>query len=188
MAQTIGTTSNSRKASWPVEGNMSMPSILHVCQWIYSTPLSTGIRESPYWFPIIEGIHTLGITAVVGTVAVLDLRLLGVTMKRVPVSTVARQVLPWTWIGFSIMFVTGLLLSIAEAATNYFNWAFRIKLILLVLVGLNPLIFHLTVYRKVNSWDVAPVTPVRARAAAVCSLGLWASIIVAGRLIAYLNM
>ena len=165
-----------------------MPSILHLCQWVYATRLSAGIRESPTWFPIIEGIHTLGITAVVGTVAVLDLRLLGVIMKREPVSTVARQVLPWTWAGFSIMFVTGLLLSIAESATNYFNWAFRVKLILLLLVGLNPLIFHLTVYRKVNSWDLASVTPGRARAAAVCSLVLWAGIIVAGRLIAYVNM
>jgi len=162
--------------------------ILHLCQWIYATRLSTGIRESPYWFPIIEGIHTLGITAVVGTIAVLDLRLLGVIMKREPVSRIARQVLPWTWAGFSVMFVTGALLSIAESATNYFNWAFRIKLILLALVGLNPLIFHLGVFRNVNSWDVASVTPPRARAAAVCSLALWAGIIVAGRLIAYVNM
>jgi hypothetical protein len=165
-----------------------MPSILHLCQWIYATHFSTAIRESPYWFPIIEGVHTLGITAVVGTIAVLDLRLLGVVMRQEPVSRVARQVLPWTWAGFAVMFVSGVLLSIAEAATNYFNWAFRIKLILLVLVGLNPLIFHLGVYRKVSSWDLATVTPTRARAAAVCSLSLWASIIVAGRLIAYLNM
>jgi hypothetical protein len=167
---------------------MSAPTVLQLCQWIYATHFSTGIRESPYWFPIIEGIHTLGITAVVGTVAVLDLRLLGVIMKEEPVSGIARQVLPWTWAGFAVMFVTGVLLSVAEAATNYFNWAFRIKLILLIMVGLNPLIFHLTVYRRVNSWDCARVTPGRARAAAVCSLVLWASIIVAGRLIAYVNM
>jgi uncharacterized membrane protein len=109
-------------------------------------------------------------------------------MKNEPVSRIARQVLPWTWAGFAVMFVSGVLLSIAEAATNYFNWAFRVKLILLILVGINPLIFHLTVYRKVNTWDVANVTPTRARAAAVCSLALWASIIVAGRLIAYVNM
>jgi uncharacterized membrane protein len=125
---------------------------------------------------------------VVGTVAVVDLRLLGLIMKNEPVSRIARQVLPWTWAGFAVMFVSGVLLSIAEAATNYFNWAFRVKLILLILVGINPLIFHLTVYRKVNTWDVANVTPTRARAAAVCSLALWASIIVAGRLIAYVNM
>lgn len=165
-----------------------MPSVLHLCQWIYATHFSTAIREAPYWFPIIEGVHTLGITAVFGTIAVLDLRLLGMVMKQEPVTRVARQVLPWTWAGFAVMFVSGVLLSIAEAATNYFNWAFRIKLILLLLVGLNPLIFHLGVYRKVSSWDLASVTPPRARAAAVCSLTLWAGIIVAGRLIAYLSM
>ncbi len=165
-----------------------MPSLLHLCEWIYATRFSTSIRQSPYSFPAIETIHTLGITAVVGTIAVLDLRLLGLIMKREPVSRIARQVLPWTWAGFAVMFVTGLLLSIAEAATNYFNWAFRIKMVLLLLVGINPLIFHLTIFRKVNTWDVANVTPLRARLAAISSLVLWASIIVFGRLIAYVNM
>ena len=164
-----------------------MPSLLHFCQWVYATHLSTSIRESAYAFPIIEGIHTLGIAGVVGTVIVVDLRLLGIVMKREPVSGIVRQVLPWTWAGFAVMFVTGLLLTIAEAATNYSNWAFRTKLILLLLVGINPLIFHLTIYRKVNTWDVAPVTPRRARLAAISSLVLWSSIIVFGRLIAYVN-
>ena len=85
------------------------------------------------------------------------------------------------------MFVTGLLLSIAEAATNYYNLAFRIKLILLILVGLNPLIFHVSVFRSVSDWDTSAVTPFRARAAAICSLLLWSGIIVAGRMIAYLE-
>lgn len=164
-----------------------MPSLLHICQWIYGTQFATSIRESTWAFPIIETIHTLGITLVVGTVAVLDLRLLGLIMKREPVSKIARQVLPWTWTGFAVMFSTGLLLSIAEAATNYFNLAFRIKLLLLILVGINPLIFHLTVYRRVDAWDVASVTPLRARAAATSSLLLWSGIIVAGRMIAYLH-
>jgi hypothetical protein len=164
-----------------------MPFLLHLCQWIYTTRLSTSIRESTWVFPIIESIHTLGIVLVVGTVSLFDLRLLGLVMKREPVSRIGRQVLPWTWAGFAAMFVTGVLLSISESATNYYNLAFRIKLVLLVLVGLNPLIFHLTIYRSVNTWDVAPVTPVRARAAATCSLVLWTSIIVAGRMIAYLH-
>jgi hypothetical protein len=164
-----------------------MPSLYHACQWIYTTWLSTSIRESTWVFPIIESIHTLGIVLVVGTVAVFDLRLLGVIMKREPVSRVAHQVLPWTWSGFAVMFTTGLLLSIAESATNYHNMAFRVKLLLLLLVGLNPLIFHLTIYRSVNTWDVANVTPARARAAATCSLVLWAGIIIAGRMIAYLH-
>jgi hypothetical protein len=164
-----------------------MPFLLHACQWIYATKLSTSIRESTWIFPIIESIHTLGIVLVVGTVAVFDLRLLGLIMKREPVSGLAKQVLPWTWAGFAIMFITGLLLAIAESATAYFNLAFRIKLLLLALVGLNPLIFHFTVYRSVNTWEVASVTPLRARAAATCSLALWTGIIIAGRLIAYIH-
>ena len=164
-----------------------MTLLLHLCQWIYQTPLSVTIRESVWVFPIIESIHVLGITVLVGTIAVLDLRLLGIVMKSEPVSAIARQVLPWTWAGFGLMFVTGLLLSISEAATNYYNLAFRIKLVLLVLVGLNPLIFHLSVFRRVSEWDVAAVTPFRARVAAVSSLVLWSGIIVAGRMIAYLE-
>jgi hypothetical protein len=138
-------------------------------------------------FPIIETIHVLGITVLVGTIAIFDLRLLGFIMKREPVSGIARQVLPWTWAGFILMFSTGLLLSISEAATNYYNPAFRIKLVLMLLVGLNPLIFHRSIYRRVDEWDHSAVTPLPARAAAVCSLVLWAGIIVAGRMIAYLE-
>jgi hypothetical protein len=163
------------------------PILLQVCQWIYNTHFSTSIRESVWVFPIIESMHVLATTVLVGTIAIFDFRLLGIVMKREPVSAVARQVLPWTWVGFAIMFATGLLLSVAEAATNYYNLAFRIKLVLLVLVGLNPLIFHLSVYRKVASWDNAVITPRRARVAATCSLLLWAGIIVAGRMIAYLD-
>src|SRR5271165_4999614 len=157
-----------------------MPVLLQLCQWIYNTRFSMSIRESVWVFPIIETAHVLSITVLVGTIALFDLRLLGVIMKREPVSAIARQVLPWTWAGFAVMLTTGLLLSIAEAATNYYNPAFRIKLVLLVLVGLNPLIFHRSIYRRVDQWDTAVVTPFRARAAAVCSLALWGVIIVAG--------
>lgn len=164
-----------------------MPFLLHLCIWVSQTRFAVALHESTYMFPIIETIHTLGIILLVGTIAVLDLRLLGLIMKHEPVSRLAQQVLPWTWFGFANMFITGFLLTAAEAATNYYNTAFRIKLVLLFLVGLNPLIFHLTIYRSVNTWDVANVTPLRARTAATCSLVLWAGIIVAGRMIAYLH-
>lgn len=164
-----------------------MPLLLHACQWIYQTRFSTSIRESVWMFPIIESIHVLSITVLVGTIVIFDLRLLGLLMNREPVSNIAKQVLPWTWAGFAIMLVTGLLLSIAEAATNYYNLAFRIKLVLLLLVGLNPLIFHFSIFRAVSNWDLAKSAPLRARVAAVCSLVLWAGIIVAGRMIAYLE-
>jgi hypothetical protein len=161
--------------------------LLHLCQWIYTTPLSVAIRESTWLFPIIESVHTLGIVLVVGTISIFDLRLLGFILKGEPVSRVARKTLPVTWAGFAVMFASGLLLSISESATNYYNLAFRIKLLLLILVGLNPLIFHLTIYKRVGTWELDHITPWRARAAATCSVVLWTGIIIAGRMIAYLH-
>jgi len=156
-----------------------------LCQWLYDSGIGTSIRQSIWVFPIIETIHVLGLTLLVGTVAILDLRLLGLILKREQVARVAGQILPLTWAGFAVMFVSGFLLFWAEAAKCYANPAFRLKLLLLILVGLNPLIFHLTIYRSVLSWNERVVTPVRARLAALFSLTLWSGIVCAGRAIAY---
>ncbi len=162
-----------------------MPPLLRFCVWLYGTPFGTAIRESTYAFPAIETVHTLGIMVLVGTIAVVDLRLLGLSFKDTPVSRLYRQIIPWTWGGFAVMFVSGLLLFASEAKTNYTNTPFRIKLLLLILVGLNPLLFHTTTFRKVQTWDLARTTPLRARLTAIISLCLWSGIIVTGRLIAY---
>lgn len=162
-----------------------MPLLQHICQLLYDSRIGTIIRESDDAFPIIESVHVLGIVLLVGTIALLDLRMLGLILRRVPVTRIARGVFPLTWLGFAVMFASGFLLFWAEAAKNYTNPAFRFKLILLVLVGLNPLIFHTTVYRRVHEWEVLAVSPWRARTAALASLTLWSGIIIAGRLIAY---
>ena len=157
----------------------------HLCQLLYDSRIGTSIRESDYAFSIIESIHVLGITLLVGTIALLDLRMLGVVLRSISVTRIARTVFPLTWSGFVIMFVSGFLLFWAEAAKNYNNPAFRIKILLLVLVGLNPLIFHTTIYRRVQEWELLEVSPWRARTAAIASLSLWCGIVVAGRMIAY---
>jgi len=160
-------------------------SLLPIIQWLNQTPLATSIRESDFIFPLIETVHVLAITLLAGTVAAVDLRLLGVILKREKVSEVAGQVLPLTWAGFAVMLITGVLLFLSEAQKSYGNMAFRAKVLLLILAGLNPLIFHSTIYRSVGAWDDAPVVPRRARAAAIASLTLWSGIIIAGRAIAY---
>ncbi len=162
-----------------------MPTLQHLCQVIYDSHIGTAIRESEYAFSIIESVHVLAITLLVGTIAVLDLRMLGVILRGISVTRISRTVFPFTWTGFAIMFVSGCLLFWAEAAKNYSNQAFRVKLILLALVGLNPLIFHTTIYRRVHEWEVLQYSPWRARAAALASLVLWSGVIVAGRAIAY---
>jgi hypothetical protein len=164
-----------------------MSPLLHFCQWLHDSAMGTSIRESTYAFPIIETVHVLGITLLVGTIAVVDLRLLGILFRREKVSSVVRQLLPLTWSGFVVMFASGLLLFWSEAEKAYANPVFRIKLALLLLVGLNPLIFHSTVYRSVASWDDTPVAPRQARVTAILSLTLWSATIVAGRAIAYFH-
>ncbi len=155
------------------------------CQLLYDSQVGTSIRESDYAFSIIESVHVLAITLLVGTIALLDLRMIGVVLRRISVTRIARTVFPLTWSGFVLMSVSGFLLFWAEAAKNYSNPAFRIKMLLLLLVGLNPLIFHTTIYRRVHQWELLEASPWRARAAAIASLSLWSGIIIAGRMIAY---
>jgi hypothetical protein len=159
--------------------------LFHLCQWLNETRIAIAVRESDYAFPVIETVHVLGITLMAGTIAMLDLRLLGILLKKDRVSDVARLILPLTWIGFGLMFVSGSLLFAAEALKSYDNPAFRVKMLLLLIAGANPLIFHATVYRTVGQWDQAAVAPWRARAAAMASLTLWSLIIMSGRAIAY---
>lgn len=155
------------------------------CQWLENTPPAMAFRDSVWAFDITETLHTLGIIFVAGTIMLVDLRLLGLGLKRESVSEVVSRVVPWTLWGFVFMFVTGFCLFSAEAVKLYESTPFRLKLMLLMLAGLNALTFHLTVYRKAAEWDNAPVAPARARLAGLLSLIFWIAIIAAGRAIAY---
>jgi hypothetical protein len=185
QAATCGAADPGVRKSEELQESSGTMTLLHLCQWLYATRLGTAIRESQFAFPIIESVHVMGITLLVGTVSIVDLRLLGVVLKREQVSKVVHQVLPLTWCGFVIMFISGFLLFWAKAEQCYGNSAFRIKLVLLLLAGLNPLIFHSTVYRSVAEWDEAQFTPRGAKLTGVLSLTLWSAIIIAGRAIAY---
>jgi len=115
----------------------------------------------------------------------LDLRLLGIAMRDTPVSEVADRLFPWTLAGFIVMVITGALLFYGIPVRTYQNMFFRIKVLLLILAGLNVFVFHTKVNRKRAEWDLDPVPPRRARIAGGVSLFLWALIVVAGRMIAY---
>jgi hypothetical protein len=159
--------------------------LLHACQWLADTLVGTRIRESDNLFSVIETVHVLDIVITAGMIAIVDLRILGVVLNRYPVSEVLRPLIRITWIGFSIMAATGLLLFWSEADKLYFNLAFRLKVVLLGVAGVNQWIFHASQYRKIALWDTAVIAPWRARLGAVVSLGLWLGVIVLGRAIAY---
>ena len=162
-----------------------MMSLLQAAQWLEETSLSTGIRESTLVFPLLEGSHLLLLAFSVGTIIWVDLRLLGITMRRVRVTDVVEQLQPYTLSAFALAFVSGFLLLVSEPVKCYSSWSFRIKLIALAFAGLNALIFHSTVYQKVDQWDQEQVTPMRARLAGALGILLWFTVIAAGRWQAY---
>jgi hypothetical protein len=121
----------------------------------------------------------------VGTIAAVDLRLLGMAFRNRPVTEIAQAVLPLTWIAFALAAVTGPMLFASHAVKYLGNWPFRVKLCLLAMAGANMLIFHLTTYRGVSAWDRAPSPPTSARIAAAMSMLTWMAVIVSGRLIGF---
>ena len=147
--------------------------------------MSLAMRESNSWFPVLNFIHLLGLLGTAGTIVFWDLRLLGIGLRRAPVSQVGESLLPWTWGAFCIMIVSGSLLVVMEAGRLYFNVFFRLKIAFLILAGLNVLVFHTTVYKSVDAWDVAARAPFRARLAGAISLLLWFGILAMGRAIGY---
>lgn len=159
--------------------------LLAFCRWIENTPPAMAFRDSVWMFDITETVHTLGIIFVAGTIMLVDLRLLGLGLKRETVRDVVSRIVPWTLWGFGLMVLTGSCLFSAEAVKLYSSPAFRIKLVLLALAGLNALIFHRTIYRQADKWENASVAPARARMAGLLSLIFWIAIIAAGRAIAY---
>jgi hypothetical protein len=159
--------------------------MLEFCQWLDQTAVGSTIRQSLWLFPAIETLHLLGMAALVGTITVLDLRLLGWAMPQRRVSQIAAQLIPWAWLGFSVQVVTGVLLFSSEAVKIYGNPAFRLKMLLLLLAGIQALIFQTVVSRKLPAWDDRPALPVVAKVIGLVSILLWVAIVTAGRFIGF---
>lgn len=160
-------------------------SVLSFLEWLATTSGSIALHESRYMYLVVLTIHVLTLCVFVGTALIVDLRLLGVMMRRVPASEVIGRLLPWSAAGFLVMVVSGSLMFYAAPLDKYENLFFRLKMGMLVLAGINVWVFVKTVYRSVPEWDLDPVPPGRARLAGGVALVLWAAIITAGRMIPY---
>jgi hypothetical protein len=161
---------------------MTIESLL---QSLYATGLAAQIRENEFAFPCIETVHVLAITLVVGSIAVLDLRLLGWASRDRAVSRLSAEVLPVTWSAFAVAVLSGSLMFASNAPKYLDNPFFRTKLALLALAGLNMLVFQFVVGRSLAAWDGAAVPPRAARIAGGLSLTLWTLVVAAGRWIGF---
>ncbi|HXU19507.1 MAG TPA: DUF6644 family protein [Verrucomicrobiae bacterium] len=152
---------------------------------IEATRFATTIRDSIWMFPIIESIHVMSFTLVVGTIAIIDLRLLGLASTQRSFQRISSDILKWTWAAFVLAVATGVMMFTTNARVYYHNPFFRTKMLLLVLAGVNMAVFEITGRRTVHRWDRDPSPPRAGKVAAILSLTLWISIIFMGRLIGF---
>lgn len=152
---------------------------------IQNTPWAAAIAEGALLFPWLETLHVLCITIVFGTIAVVDLRLIGWQSRHRSVSVLERELVPLTWLAFAGALATGFLMFASRAAKYAANLDFQIKMALIVLAGVNMLIFQFGIYRSVHVWGEDARPPLAARRAGMASLALWICVIVIARWIGF---
>jgi hypothetical protein len=161
------------------------PAVEEFLKWLEATPLAVTILENEVLFPWIESVHVLAIVLVVGTISIIDLRLLGVASLDRAATRLMRDVLPFTWGAFVIAVITGGLLFSSNAPKYAHNFFFQGKMVFLAAAGLNMAIFHAFGLRDVARWDTTPRTPPAARTAGAVSLLLWIAVVAFGRWIGF---
>jgi hypothetical protein len=160
---------------------VDVPAFVHA---IHDAGLSEWLRSSLKAMPIVEAIHVMSAAVVFGTIAIVDMRLLGVLGMHRAYSRIHGELLRWTWGAFIVSVVTGILLFVVNSVTYWGNTAFRIKMLALLLAGLNMALFEFGVGRDTASWDKGGVPP-RARLAGAISLTIWIGVIFVARWIGF---
>jgi hypothetical protein len=153
--------------------------------WLEMLPLSARIGES-WWFPLLESIHVLTAMFVVGSIAWVDLRMLGWAAKRYPLARFTRELITLTWAAFAIALVSGFGMFMTRAAWYVTNRAFQMKALLLVLAAINMALFHLWGQRGIQQWDTGNPSSA-AKLAGAFSLCVWIGVTLAGRWTGHLS-
>jgi len=147
--------------------------------------LATSIASGEYAFPLIETFHVIAVVTVFGTIAIMDLRLLGLTSPKWSITSVSQDTLRLTWGAFGLAVITGLLMFVSKATTYMVNPYFLWKMGLIALAGINMGILHLTTWKTIGSWNNGSAIPAAAKLSGALSLIFWIIVIFCGRFIGF---
>ena len=154
-------------------------------QALEASSVGSFVAGSDWAFPMIESLHVIALVAVVGTIAVMDLRLLGVASRSWAVTALSRDTLPYTWGAFVLAAISGSLLFASKAHVYAISPWFQLKMVCMALAGINMGVFHLTIWRTVHAWDTDMAVPTAGKVAAGLSLFFWVLVIFFGRAIGF---
>jgi hypothetical protein len=152
--------------------------------WLETTFIADAIRTIPWMYAAFETAHYIGLAMLVGSIMLIDLRLLGIG-RTLPLKSVLG-LLPWAWAGFVINAVSGSLIFVYGAVSFSANSAFRLKMILMLLAGINALIFTVAASRSGEQWLESGQVPSQIKAVATASFVLWLGVVTTGRWMAYI--
>jgi hypothetical protein len=138
-------------------------------------------------FPILETLHILSLTIVFGSIAMIDMRLVGLVSREAPFTKLYRELVPWTWWAFAAAAVSGSILATGKIQDYVHNPQFMAKFVLIALAGANMAAFHAGAYRDVAQWDKTVPAPTGARLAGSLSMALWISVIFCGRWVGFVT-
>lgn len=153
--------------------------------WIESLPISMHVGET-WWFPMLESIHVVAATFLVGSIAMLDLRLMGLVALGHRVSRISAEIVPWTLAAAVMAVATGVPLFSTRAMHYAHNTAFQLKVVLLAIAAVNMLWFHFRTSASLTEGDAGTRPVTGARLAGMCSLFVWAGVMLSGRWIGHL--
>jgi hypothetical protein len=147
--------------------------------WLTNSALGNALNNYEWAFPIIQSLHFIGFALSIGTIAIVDFRLLGLGMRRQQASELAADLNRWTCAGIAIMLITGPLMFSTDAYAYHVNPSFQFKMVVLMIA----LLFHFTLHRRAVRPDASPVA---AKLAGAMSLLLWTTVVFSGRFIAFI--
>ena len=159
--------------------------LFDIVQQLNDSALSQWLRTSLKALPIINALHVVALATVFGTIFLVDLRLLGYPDLRRSLSRLHHELVRWTWGAFGLALVTGVLMFMVNAVTYHRNTAFWLKMAVIVVAGINMLVFERFTAKSMPSWDRGVLPPPAARLAGALSLVLWISVIFLGRWIGF---
>ena len=168
---------------YPAESYYPEPE--NIWQSIEYSGLGIYIAESTWAFPAIETLHVIALVTVLGTIAIVDLRLLGLTSHHTAITKLSDETLKWTWGAFILAAITGTLMFVSKASSYVINPYFLWKMGMLVLAGLNMMFFQFFTYKTVHEWDTGAEVPMLGKMAGLLSLVFWILVVFFGRAIGF---
>ena len=151
---------------------------MHFLEWLSTSPLANAMNGPEWAFPVVESFHFIGFALLIGTIAIVDLRMLGLGMRHQRASELVTDLAPWTLAGLVLMLTTGPAMFSADAVVYFYNPSFRLKMICL----LTAIVFNYTIHRMVAKSDASPIA---GKLVACLSLLLWTGVVAGGRMIAF---